>query len=611
VIATCANIVGRALAAVALLCLSAAADAHALPRPLACEKEAAESLRGCIKSMTRVVGQCYGENGTACSDREPKAYRALQKVSNKVSVSCPDAATVAAAGFGANLTPAALASRLREACAGAASALAARSFGGPQALALTEADAGERECLLGVYAAGSNLVDETLKRQSACVLRAHRSKTCDTAALALAISELESDAVGAITRVCSGRVASLIGSDAATFVRNTSAQSGCLTATALGAPAPFDLGCGPRAAVTVPSRGVLTQVVLDEATWGTRCGDGSPYAFQLRLAPSGEPVENVVVYLHGGGFCLGDADCRWRARTLFSAVEDNMPDAGILSSDPASNPDFAKWTHVFLPYCTQDLYIGGGAVSDFPNITVHRFGAKNVRGALRYLRDVLWSELDATSPDGYRPEALRVIFTGWSAGAYGVVYNYHYLVDDLRWVHTMAVPDGALGLDDGRLNIGSAMLSDAAPSGWGSTPFMPPYCFGDTCPALPALAAAHAERLLGAPEQQILQVSNQVDEAQRITYLFPDVATWIDAVRSTYCALQGTPGLHYFLSASTASIHGIVMNDNFTTLTAGGVTLSDWLADAVRAPESVPDAVSDGTMIATYGANPFSCALAR
>lgn len=587
-----------------------AAAAQAITPAQKCEKVAAKSLRRCVRSMNGVVGDCYEASGAACTGSEPKRLRALTKLNDRVLANCPDAATVAAAGYGPGLTPAALMARLQEACVGDAASLAARAFGGPHAVALTDADPSERACLLAAHAAGARLVERTLKEQSNCALRAHRGRACDTAAVASEVIAFEDEAVGTITGDCAAPLEGVIGSAPSTYARAISRQTGCLTAAGLGNQAPLDLVCGPRAAVGVPARGAATQVVLDEATWGTRCGNGSPYAFQLRLAPAGAPVEKVVVHLQGGGLCLDEASCLAQSPGLFTATDDAMPSAGIMSTNVASNPTFADWTHVFLPYCTQDLHVGGGAVSTFPGITVNRFGALNVRGALRYVRDVLWSELDTASADGYRPDRLQVVFAGSSAGGYGVAYNYQYLLDDLRWVHSAAAPDSALGLDNGGIGIGvlgTVMLSAVPPSGWGATPYMPPYCFGASCPVVPIVVAAHAARLLGAPEQQVLQISNQVDNTQVSTTLFPNLVTWINTMRASYCALQGTPGLHYFLSADTTSIHGTVNKTIFTTLTAGGIVLGDWLAGAMTAPAAVSDAVGEGTLVTTYGANPFGC----
>jgi hypothetical protein len=591
-----------------------AAPAAALTPPLKCEKVAAKALRRCVKTVNRTLAACYDASGATCPGSEPKLVKALDKLSIKVPAGCPDAATVAAAGYGPSMTPATLVARLQEACRGDAASLAARAFGGPHARALADADPTERACLVTTQKAGAKLVERTLKEQANCALKVHRGKSCDTAQVTSRVTALQADAIADITDDCAATLAGLIGIDASTYALRLSRQTGCLTAAALGDSSPLDLGCGPRPAITIPARGADTQVILDEASYGTRCGDGSPYALRIRLAPTGEPVEKVMIHLQGGGACLSEADCQTVSPALFAATDNLMPGGGLFATDLANNPTFATWTHVHLPYCTQDLHMGGGAVSNFPAITVNRFGALNVRGALNYVRDVVWSELDANTSTGYRPDLLQVVFSGTSAGAFGVQYNYHYLLDDLRWARTTAVPDAGLGLDNGGVGIGllgAVALSNIPPGGWDAQPFLPPYCFGIECPVVPAMAAAHAARLLAAPEQQILQVSNQNDAVQVSTTLFPNLVSWINALRTSYCALQGSPGLHYFLSANTASIHGTVTNNGqFTGLTAAGVVLGDWLADAVANPAAVTDAVSEGTFVATFGADPFSCTVA-
>ena len=81
---------------------------------------------------------------------------------------------------------------------------------------------------------------------------------------------------------------------------------------------------------------------------------------------------------------------------------------------------------MYLPYCNQDVFIGGGTTSNFDQVTVHRFGAVNVRAALRYVRDVLWRELDRDDrPRATAPIGVKSLFGGFSAGGFGTIYNYH------------------------------------------------------------------------------------------------------------------------------------------------------------------------------------------
>jgi hypothetical protein len=360
--------------------------------------------------------------------------------------------------------------------------------------------------------------------------------------------------------------------------------------------------------VPVPPRGTPTQIVLPSATWGTRCGNGTDYAFWLRLAPAGADVGKVVVYMQGGGACYTEASCAGQPAGLFEALADPMPQSGILSSTAATNP-FRDWTKVYLPYCNQDLHIGGGVTNAYPSITVHRYGGVNVRAAMRWVRDVLWAEMDASDPEGYRGDRVLTLFSGGSAGGFGAAYNYHWVLDDLGWPHTSAAPDAALGIDNGGVGVillGSLVL---APGFWNTRPLMPPYCFAAACQEIFVnLEAATVPRLLAVPEQQFLDVSNQIDAVQQVTTMFGSTAAFVNTLRTSYCAIQGTPGLHSFLRASTASVHTQFLGTAFDNAIIGGTRLRDWLGDAMATPAAVVDKTQNGTLEADYpGVAPFPC----
>jgi hypothetical protein len=572
-----------------------------------CEEGAAAALRTCLRSVVATSRACYRRTGVACAPADRKTVAALARLGNRVRARCRDAATVQAAGFGPLFTVDALVARTQEACRGEAASLAARSFGGPHGAAL---DAGEA-CLLLAHREAARALDRAQKLRSACVTHARRGRVCNAAATDGKVAAAGSRAAARIERACPDGLETLVGLDAATFVARADAQARCLAATAHPDPAPLALDCGPRDAVPVPARGTAVQVVLDEAVWGTRCGDGSPFAFWLRLAPAGAPAENVVVFLQGGGVCVLGTDCASRPADLFEALGDPLPQGGWMSNDPATNP-FGDWTKVYLPYCNQDLFIGGGTTSAFASRTVYRHGSLNVRAALRWVRDVLWAELDATTPEGYRADRPRVAFGGTSAGGFGVMYNYHWVLDDLRWPRATAVPDSSLALDSGGAfsvrALGSILVDGVPPLDWGSRPFLPPYCFGPDCAVGPELEIASALRLGIVPEQRILNVSNQVDAVQRSTTFFPDMRAWTDAARTAYCGTQGLPGIDWFLSADPTSIHGVLTSGaRWNGIASASVILRDWVASAIGMPASVTDAVEEGALVATLGVEPFAC----
>jgi hypothetical protein len=242
---------------------------------------------------------------------------------------------------------------------------------------------------------------------------------------------------------------------------------------------------------------------------------------------------------------------------------------------------------------------------------VHRFGARNARAALRYLRDVLWAELEATDSDGWHPDRLRVMFAGESAGGFGVMYNYHDALDELRWVNTTAVPDSGLALDSGGVGVLLALIGGAASPGWDVFPMLPPYCTAGNCMVGPVLEAATSPRLKSTPWQQILNVSNQVDSVQRSTTGFPSLAAWINELRTTYCEERGQNGLRWFLPAASNSIHTMLRSDAlFSSLSAQGVAVRDYVSVAMADPDAAVDRVDEGTLVVDHpGVSAFGCVL--
>jgi hypothetical protein len=574
-----------------------------------CEAAVARATIACVGAAARASRDCYARSGSACAADAAPIARALASLRATILAECPDAATVRAAGYGAGLTPGGLAARAAEACTGEPASLAARTFGGPQAAVLAAGDASRRTCLLTAQREAARLIVRAARARARCLAQSRRGRRCDGARPQPAVDAARARGRDTIAAACADLEAA-IGLDVETFLSRAEAQAGCLTAATHGDATALGLDCGPRAAVTVPPRGAWTEVTLAQAEWGTRCGDGSPYRFYIRLAPDGQPLARVLLDIQAGGACLFENDCLQVASEspglLRADLDDLQPLAGIEHDDPNANP-FADWTRVIFPYCTQDLHAGDGVSQVFPGITVQRYGARNLRAALGYLRDVLWTAL--ADADGYRPDRLRVVLTGESAGAWGVRFNYHHVLDDLRWVHTTAVPDGSLALDNGQL-AGVRSLGIVMQLSWGARRTLPPYCLGTDCGLGLVLTAATAPRLLATPEQQMLFTSSQVDPIQRGTNLFPSQEAWTNACRAEYCAARGTPGVHYWLTADSTPFHTVLRDfQRFNTLTVDGVTVADWLADAVANPTDIVDRVDEGTLTTDYpGVQPLVCA---
>lgn len=556
---------------------------------------APEALRTCVADYSAAIASCFATGDGPCTAGDAGTAGALDTLQSTVE-SCDD------------IEPAnrdAAAGQLRNACASEAESLAWRSHGGPQAAVWAAASGGDRTCLTAAHQAATKLMTSSLGVIGECLA----SEACDAAAVGAERAKLASTAQADVETACSD-LAALIAVDAATFVERAARQVDCLSATAHPETAPLDLRCGPENAQFEATRGEWTQVVVDGDEWGTLCSDGSPYAFYVRFAPEGEPLDHLVVGLQGGGVCLFEDDCGERQISspgLFTAMDDEPPDSGIMSDVPADNP-FANWTKVFLPYCSQDVFAGGGVVEELgQTMVLPRYGAVNMRAAVQMVRDTLWKKMEAEG-DSYRPDELIALFGGWSAGGYGTLYNYHWFLDDLQWPHTSAFPDAGLGLDNGS-TLGVRGLGLVKIPVWGTEKNLPPYCFSGECAVGETLFQAISPRLERVPEQQMLMVSNPYDLTQQGDAFFEDTPSFINELRSSYCDTKDLNGIHYYYtSVSDESLHVVSLRPQLWAGEVDGEAMKDWFWRAVTEADTVVNRVEEGDFVTAFpGVDPYPC----
>jgi hypothetical protein len=373
------------------------------------------------------------------------------------------------------------------------------------------------------------------------------------------------------------------------------------------------LTCGPSSAEFDAPRGEYVRVVVDGTRWGTMCGDGSDYAFWVRLAPEGERLDRIVIGLQGGGVCLFEADCTSRLASdpgLFTAMDDEPVEIAIASNDPAESP-FANWTKVYLPYCTQDVFTGGGVVEQLGQLAVPRYGGVNLRAAIQMVRNVIWKQMDAEGGAGFRPDELIALFGGWSAGGYGTMYNYHWLLDDLQWPRTAAFPDAGMALDNGSL-LGVRGLGPVKIPAWGVLHNLPPYCFAGECSVGSVIYNAIAPRLKQVPEQQFLVLSNQKDNTQQRDAFFDDEAFFINTMRREYCNNKGLNGINFYLTGvSDRSVHVVSLRPELWAGAVGGESMRDWFWRAVTDPDTIESRAQERDFVEVIpGVEPFPCEVA-
>ncbi|MAA78443.1 MAG: hypothetical protein CL916_04225 [Deltaproteobacteria bacterium] len=561
-----------------------------------CQNIVIEAYNQCTDQVFSAYRDCYEQEDGLCTDRT-QTSNIVEELAQSVSEVCVDE------DWG-NLSKEGLIGRLQNSCTSEASSLAWRIFGGPQGAVVSESSSEQKECLFSAYDAGVDLIQRRRSETSACII----DQDCDPSN----ISETTfiDTASQSISSQCDP-FEELIAIDKDALLDKANMQVDCMLATIH--PDLEGLDCGPSQSEFDVVREEWTQIVVDGDKWNTLCGDGSDYAFYIKWAPEGEPLENLLIGLQGGGVCVFEGDCSSKMENnpeLFNAMDDTPFDIAISSADPEISP-FANWTKVYLPYCTQDVFAGGGEIEDLGSLSLPRYGAVNARAALQMIRNTLWKQKDEEGGMGYRPDDMNVFLGGWSAGAYGTLYNYHYLLDELQWPKTTAFPDAGLALDNGEL-LSVRGLGDIKIPIWGTKPHLPSYCFRGECAVGPILYNALAPRLKMVPEQQMLIVTNPKDYTQQGDAYFSDEVHWINTLRQSYCDTKDLNGIHYYLTSnSEESIHVVSIREEYWMGEVAGISMRDWFSGALYEPDLVEDKAEEANFVTDIpGVNPFPCEVA-
>lgn len=587
-------------AALGVLALALAAAGCSDSASTSCATSAPDALRTCVSDLGAAIAACYSDGGAPCASDDAGVAAALDELEQRVEQSCADGAFD---GFATD----ALVGRLRNSCSSEASALAWRTFGGPQGAVWPTADEDARQCLTSAHLVATRLVDRSLAGIGQCL----SSSGCAGIDLRTERVRWEDLARQEVEGLCED-LSDLVAVDPATYVARAARQADCIAAAGHADTSGVELACGPSSAEFDAPRGAWTRIAVDGERWGTQCGDGSGYSFWVRLAPAGARLDRLVIGLQGGGVCLFEDDCSARLASdpgLFTAADDEPLETGIASSDPAESP-FADWTKVYLPYCNQDVFAGGGVVEQLGALGVPRYGAVNLRAAVEMVRNVLWQKMDAEGGAGFRSDELMALFGGWSAGGYGTLYNYHWLLDDLLWPRTAAFPDAGMALDNGSI-LGVSGLGPVKIPAWGALKNLPPYCFAGDCAVGPVIYQAIAPRLRQVPEQQFLILSNQKDNTQQRDAFFDDEAFFINTMRQSYCATKDLNGIHYYLTGvSDRSVHVVTLRPELWAGEVDGEVMRDWFWRAVTEPDTLESRAGEGNFVAVIpGVEPFPCAV--
>lgn len=619
------------------------------------EEPSAQAL-GCAVAVSTQVAACHSDalaDQNLCLETQnvpcleaivPAANRLIERVGD----ACNSGESIRLGGFGPGWEPGAFARQQAQGCADDIHRLVARNFGGPQASLVTQGPTdGEASCLQGAFEQSSHVFAAVYDDYAQCAL----DPACGIDPAMRAV-EHQTDAAIAVDAACPARgLGSVLGTPTMLHLHRAVTQAECAVALAHGDTARLGLRCGPDntrlAGIEIRNsagepvdqslhelpRGESFQLIMDSDVWGTSCGDGSPYAPWLRLAPEPARMDSILIHLEGAGACAAGT-CANTDPAKFQSLGDHPEESfGGYMRVRADNP-FANRSLLYLPSCNQDLFVGGGVDDPGPGPSgrspIYRYGGVNLRAALEILRDVVWQRVRASDPLGYRPDQWDVFFSGTSSGGYGVQYNLHYVLDELRWRNTVAQAHAAIVQGGGLVPNFDTFFALIGQT-WGQQPYLPPYCFADECAKSDVIIPRHLERLLEVSRQRLMLSSAQNDHTQARTQGFMIAAggvtladnreQWINGLRDVYCQLRGDPALQAFLPANLGEgIHGFINKDEFydTSLPetqqalADGVHIFDWMDAVVNgAIDEAVDRVEEGELtIERPRVQGFACGVA-
>ena len=125
--------------------------------------------------------------------------------------------------------------------------------------------------------------------------------------------------------------------------------------------------CALLLACATLTRADMALTLFDPSS-GALCSDGSPAGFYFEASASGDNSK-WVIELEGGGICESYDDCVSRQGSDLGSSKNWGPfitDGGQNSRNCTVNPDFCDFNHVFLPYCSGDIWSGNQTEASNP-----------------------------------------------------------------------------------------------------------------------------------------------------------------------------------------------------------------------------------------------------
>ncbi|MFN4218778.1 MAG: pectin acetylesterase-family hydrolase [Candidatus Bipolaricaulia bacterium] len=174
------------------------------------------------------------------------------------------------------------------------------------------------------------------------------------------------------------------------------------------------------------------------------CNDGTPATYYFRRG-QGTGIRRWVIHLQGGGMCYSIATCQQRSvnmpRLMTSkGLPPTRIGSGVQSPSAYDNPDFFNANHVYVHYCSSDLWSGDRQATA-------ESGGWHFRGA-RIVRAVIDDLMNpAITPSPNLADATEVLFSGGSAGGAGVMANLDWVTERLPHATVRGLNDAGWAVD--------------------------------------------------------------------------------------------------------------------------------------------------------------------
>ncbi|RMG95950.1 MAG: hypothetical protein D6705_12495 [Deltaproteobacteria bacterium] len=309
---------------------------------------------------------------------------------------------------------------------------------------------------------------------------------------------------------------------------------------------------------------------------GAQCRNGSQAGLAVRYS---DTSSNVLIFFEGGGACYNPTTCLANPDSVDSGDKDGS-NGGVFNVDEPSNP-FADWNHVFIPYCTGDVFAGNN-----PGANVPGGGPQNQMFVGFVNTQLMLDRIFATFPD-----AESVAMTGSSAGGFGAAWNFYTAAD--RWgpagAQMILLDDSGPPMDDAYMK---PCLQQQWRDLWGLDDTLPQdctECFHADGGGLVNLVTYYSSKY---PDAYMSLVSSLQDST--IRGFFGYGANNCNAIVPFMSGSEYEMGLYdlrdnwmdqggnwatFYITGSTHTWIG--SNSRFYDTTVSGTVLVDWAADVV------------------------------